>query len=225
MIKRGSKCKSFWLWDQDTVGKMPCWLPFTTPKEITPKVLHFLWVSQSAFAPCLWQMTLIIFFFFPPLGSLRISEVNFLDSPHLLRVLVKLLEPYALLCSIGMVFKIKLSTLIILPPFPGFSCPRLMNFVQLFFHALVISAFVLAPSLFLKRSSVHLSSVSSVTQSCPTLCHPMDCGRPGFPIHYQCLELAQTHVHWVNDTIQPSHPLSSPSPLAFDLSQHHSLFQ
>ena len=145
--------------------------------------------------PLLTADDLNYLFFFPPLGSLRISEVNFLDSPHLLRVLVKLLEPYALLCSIGMVFKIKLSTLIILPPFPGFSCPRLMNFVQLFFHALVISAFVLAPSLFLKRSSVHLSSVSSVTQSCPTLCHPMDCGRPGFPIHYQCLELAQTHVH------------------------------
>ena len=124
-----------------------------------------------------------------------------------------------------MVFKIKLSTLIILLPFPGFCCPRLMNIVQLFSHALVISAFVLAPSLFLKRSSVHLSSVSSVTQSCPTLCQPMDCGRPGFPIHYQCLELAQTHVHWVNDTIQPSHPPSSPSPLAFNLSQHHGLFQ
>ena len=51
---------------------------------------------------------------------------------------------------------------------------------------------------------------SSVTQSYPTLCNPMDCSTPGFPVHYQFLELAQTHVHWVSNAIQPSHPLSSP---------------
>ena len=51
---------------------------------------------------------------------------------------------------------------------------------------------------------------SSVTQSCPTLCDPMDCSTPGFPIHHQLSELAQTHVHWVSDAIQPSHFLSSP---------------
>ena len=65
---------------------------------------------------------------------------------------------------------------------------------------------------------------SSVTQSCPTLCNPMDCSMPGFPIHCQLPELAQTHVHRVCDAIQPSHPLSSPSP-ALGLSQHQSLFQ
>ena len=53
---------------------------------------------------------------------------------------------------------------------------------------------------------------SSVSQLCPTLCDPMDCSMPGFPVHHQLLELAQTHVHQVSDTIQPSHPLSSPSP-------------
>ena len=53
---------------------------------------------------------------------------------------------------------------------------------------------------------------SSVIQSGPTLCDPMDCSTPGFPVHPQLPELAQTHVHWVNDAIQPSHPLSSPSP-------------
>ena len=63
----------------------------------------------------------------------------------------------------------------------------------------------------------------SVTQSCPTLCNPMDHSRPGFPVHHQFLELAQTHVHRVGDAIQPSHPLLSPSPLAFHLSQHQSL--
>ena len=67
-----------------------------------------------------------------------------------------------------------------------------------------------------------ISSVpfSSVTQSCPTLCDPMDCSTPGFPVQDQLSKLAQTHVHRVGDAIQPSHPLSSPSPLAFSLSRH-----
>ena len=67
-------------------------------------------------------------------------------------------------------------------------------------------------------------SFSSVTQSCPTLCDPMDHSTPGLPVHHQLLELAQTHVHWVSDTSQPSHPLSSLSP-ALNLPQHQSLFQ
>ena len=69
------------------------------------------------------------------------------------------------------------------------------------------------------------SSVSSVAQSCLTLCDPMDRSMPGFPVHHQLLELAQTHAHLVGDAIQPSHPLSSPSPPAFNLSQHQDLFQ
>ena len=64
------------------------------------------------------------------------------------------------------------------------------------------------------------SQFSSVTQLCPILCDPMDCSRPGFPVHHQFLELAQTHVHWFSDAIQPYHPLSSSSPPAFNLSQH-----
>ena len=60
---------------------------------------------------------------------------------------------------------------------------------------------------------------SSVAQSCPTLCSPMDGSTPGFPVHHQVPELAQTHGHWVGDAIQPSHPLLSPSP-AVSLSQH-----
>ena len=66
---------------------------------------------------------------------------------------------------------------------------------------------------------------SSDAQSCPTLCDPMDCSTPGFPVHHQLLELAQTHVHYVHDAIQPSHPLSSPSLPAFNLPQHQGLFQ
>ena len=61
--------------------------------------------------------------------------------------------------------------------------------------------------------------------SCLTLCNPMDCSTPGFPIHHQLLEHTQTHVHRVADAIQPSHPLWSPSPPAFNLSQHQGLFQ
>ena len=64
-----------------------------------------------------------------------------------------------------------------------------------------------------------------MAQLCLTLCDPMDCSMPGFPFHHQLPEFAQTHVHWVSDAIQPSHPLSSPSPSAFNLSQHQGLFQ
>ena len=65
----------------------------------------------------------------------------------------------------------------------------------------------------------------SVAQSCPTLRDPMHCSMPGFSVHHQLPELAQTHVHWVSDAIQLSHPLLSPSPPAFNLFQHQGLFQ
>ena len=66
---------------------------------------------------------------------------------------------------------------------------------------------------------------SSVGQSFLTLCDPMDCCTPGLPVHHQIPEFIQTHVHRVSDAIQPSHPLSSPSPPAFNLSQHQDLCQ
>ena len=76
-----------------------------------------------------------------------------------------------------------------------------------------------------KQSRVSASvQFSSVAQLCLTLCDPMDCSMPGFPVHHQLPELAQTHVHRVSDTIQPSHPLPSPSP-TFNFSQHQGLFQ
>ena len=68
-------------------------------------------------------------------------------------------------------------------------------------------------------------SVCSVAQSRPTLCDPMDCSTPGFHVHHQLPEPTQTHVHWVGDAIQPSHPLSSSSPPALNLSQQQGLFQ
>ena len=69
------------------------------------------------------------------------------------------------------------------------------------------------------------SQFSLVTQSCLTLCDPMDCSTPGFPVHHQLPELAQTHVHRVGVAIQLSHPLLSPSPPAFNLPQHQGLLQ
>ena len=70
-----------------------------------------------------------------------------------------------------------------------------------------------------------LFQFSSVSQSCPTLCDPMNPSTPGLPVHHQLPEFTQTHVHRVGDAIQPSHPLSSPSPPAPNPSQHQSLFQ
>ena len=66
---------------------------------------------------------------------------------------------------------------------------------------------------------------SSVAQSCQTLCNPMNRSTPGLPVHHQLPQFTQTHAHWVRDAIQPSHPLSSPSPPAPSPSQHQSLFQ
>ena len=66
---------------------------------------------------------------------------------------------------------------------------------------------------------------SSVTQLCPTLCDHMACTTPGFPVHHQLPKPTQTHVHWVSDAVQPSHPLSAPSPPAFNLAKHQGLFQ
>ena len=66
---------------------------------------------------------------------------------------------------------------------------------------------------------------SSVAQLCLTLCNPMNCSMPSFPVHHQLLELSQTHVHQVGDAIQPSHPLLPPSPPAFNLAQYQGLFQ
>ena len=76
--------------------------------------------------------------------------------------------------------------------------------------------------------SIKISSevqFSSITQLCLTICDPMDCRTPGFPVHHQLRELAQTHVHQVGDAFQPSHPLSSPSPPAFNLAQLQGLFK
>ena len=73
--------------------------------------------------------------------------------------------------------------------------------------------------------SIYHFCCCSVTQSCLTPCNPMDCSAPSPRVHHQLPEFTQIHVHWVSDAIQPSHSLSSPSPLALKLSQHHGLFR
>ena len=85
---------------------------------------------------------------------------------------------------------------------------------------------VVGPRVYLFRFIFYLhSQFSSAAQSCLTLCDPMDCSTPGFPVHHQLPETTQTLVHHINDAIQASYPLSSPSPPAFNLSQHQGLFQ
>ena len=83
--------------------------------------------------------------------------------------------------------------------------------------------------MFSMRPGTYKNSVnvqfSSVAQSCPTLCDPMNRSRPGLPVYHQLLEFTQTHLHWVSDAIQPSHPLLSPSLPAFNLSQYQGLLQ
>ena len=76
-----------------------------------------------------------------------------------------------------------------------------------------------------KSQSGTMTQFSSVTQSCSALCNPMNRSTPGLPVLHQLQESTQSHVHQVNDAIQPSHPLSSPSPPALNLSQHQGLFQ
>ena len=77
----------------------------------------------------------------------------------------------------------------------------------------------------LQVGAIRSDQIRSVAQSCPTLCDPMNLSTPGLPVHHQLPEFTQTHVHRVSDAIQPSHPLSSPSPPALNPFQHQSLFQ
>ena len=96
----------------------------------------------------------------------------------------------------------------------------LYNFTSIEFILLLIMTKIIGH--LTQINSFICNQIRSVAQSCPTLCHPMNCSTPGFPVHHQHLEFTQTQVHWVSDAIQPSHPLSSPSPPAPNPSQHQS---
>ena len=103
---------------------------------------------------------------------------------------------------------------------------RILPFYEhgIFFHLLVSSSFSSSTSESVPCAALS-GQITSVAQLCLTLCHPMDCSTWGFPVHHQLPELAQTHVPRVSDAIQPSHPLSSPSPPTFNPSQHQGLYQ
>ena len=109
---------------------------------------------------------------------------------------------------------------------PNKSLDSLYNFYPETYFSLCIYFMNISHLKFLiycsSKSSVQFSSVA---QSCPTLCNPMNCSTPGLPVHHQLLEFTQTHVHRVSDAIQPSHPLLSPSPPAPNPSQHQGPFQ
>ena len=94
---------------------------------------------------------------------------------------------------------------------------------EIFLKIIFNYAFEVCSSNFPK--SLDFFQFSSVAQSCPTLCDPMNRSTPGLPVHHQLPEFTQTQLHLVSDAIQPSHPLSSPSPPAPNPSQHQSLFQ
>ena len=98
----------------------------------------------------------------------------------------------------------------------GFSQPRDQTWVSCF-----VGRFI---TVWATREAHMCSCCCSVAQLCLTHCNLMDCSTPGLPVFHHLPEIAQAHVHWVADVIPPSHPLSSPSPPAFNLSQHQGLF-
>ena len=109
-----------------------------------------------------------------------------------------------------------------------------LEFSCFFYYSVDVGNLISGSSVFSKSSLyiwkflVHIPLMpqfSSVPQSGPTLCNPVNCSTPGLPVHHQLPEFTKTHVHRVGDAIQPSHPLSSPSPPAPNPSQHQSLFQ
>ena len=112
--------------------------------------------------------------------------------------------------------------------------PQLSFWDRMTGHSLVIKqlwslvikqlTWILKKGRFPSKYIVHYHHFSSVIQLCQTLCDPMDCSTPGFPVHHQLSELAQTHAHWVSDTFQPFHPMFPPSP-TLSFSQHQGLFQ
>ena len=110
-------------------------------------------------------------------------------------------------------------TITLPPPCSPMSNGRVTSICQACFEALQRPRNLQSPF------SLQSVQFSSVAQSYPTLGNPMNCSTPGFPVHHQLLEFTQTHVHRVSDAIQPSHPLSSPSPPALNLSQHQGLFK
>ena len=164
-------------------------------------VYHFLvfcfqYVCSSWWRWISWDSVYLVLQFFPVFLIIRIFS-----SLHLIGLILNLKSVSLLFIGFDLITLFSLSCLV-------------LGFIKFGFN---IHA----------NSSIQSLSVqfSSVTQSCLTLCDLMNCSMPGLPVHHQLPEFTQTHVHWVSDAIQPSHPLSSPSPPAPDTSQNQGLFQ
>ena len=164
------------------------------------------------------------------------KQQSALQAPSLATLLCCNLHTWHLSCSFNICFCLRAFALAMLPAWSSsFRYPNgSLHFLQVsaqmsLFPTTLIK--VLLPYLVHMSLPLHPHLLSvwsyccSVTQSCPAPCDPMDCSTPGLPVHHQLPELAQTHVHWVGDAIQPSHPLLSLSPPTFSLSQHQGLFQ
>ena len=108
----------------------------------------------------------------------------------------------------------------IIPPLPSRTESK-----SLFLHLCLFCCLAYRVIITTFINSIRSDQIRSVDQSCPTLCDPMNSSTPGLPVHHQLPEFTETHVHRVSDAIQPSHPLSSPSPPAPNPSQHQGLFQ
>ena len=102
---------------------------------------------------------------------------------------------------------------------------KIMHYIITWSRCAWLSSTCIFKSMSLRSLTSDVFNLSSVAQSCLNLCDPMDSSTPGLPVHYQLPEFTQTHIHWVGDAIQWSHPLLSPSALAFNCSQHQGLFQ
>ena len=158
------------------------------------------------------------------LGSHSETSVSFFFKPH-----------FFLFLPISVIFhthvKIKHScctfkNLMVICQFPEMFQMGAVNKTIKYFMSWFIRGWMSCPGWLLVSLSLTSSvQFSSVTQLCPTLCDPMNHSTPGLPVHHQLPEFTQIHIHQVNDAIQPSHPLSSPSPPAPKPSQHQSLFQ
>ena len=118
----------------------------------------------------------------------------------------------------------KCSSFILLQAVDQFSQHHLLKRLS-FLHCLLPLSKIRCPSDQIRSDQSLRDQIRSVAQSCPTLCDSMNRSMPGLPVHHQLPEFTETHVHRVSDAIQPSHPLSSPSPPAPNPSQHQTLFQ
>ena len=149
---------------------------------------------------------------------LLLRHVCLFVTPWTTRLLCPSLPPRVYLCPLSL--WCYLSILSSADPF--FSCPQYCPVSGSF---PVSHLFVSGGKSTGASPSATVLQFSSITQSCPTLCDPMNRSTPGLPVYHQLPEFSQTHVHWVGDAIQPSHPLSSPSPPAPNSSQHQGLSQ